>query len=203
MLVRNEIIEKVSTRALPVQVVRHCIPEPAGVLVTKATSSDQQSHGNRDSQDHGKGKGESLYDNLTGKLCKDVGQVRGDDLYEENVEGCRPVRTDFYVFLQKLSSGNVWKCVRTAGTHKAVMNLGNVDGVPVESCCELGEEGSNLGGVEVQEQQGAGEEENDLPHGDKHVGEVSVFLLPLLDAPQLLDEAPRGAPVDKVLPPSG
>ena len=91
MLVRYEIVEKVSAGALPVQVVRHCIPEPTGVLVTKATSSDQQGHGNRDSQDYGKSKGESLYDNLAGKLCKDVGQVGGDDLYEEDINGSCPV----------------------------------------------------------------------------------------------------------------
>lgn len=190
MLIGNEIVEKISARTFPVQVVWNCIPEPAGVLVAKAASRDQEGDGDRDGQDDWEGKGESLNDNLASKLGKDVGKVGGDDLDEEDVEWGRAVRADFDVFLQKLRSRNIGQDVGSS-VGQAVMNLGDVDRVAVESRRELSEQGSDLGRVEVEEEEGAAEEENDLPGGDEGVGEVPVLLLTLFDAAQLADEAPR------------
>lgn len=190
MLIGNEIVEKISARTFPVQVVWNCIPEPAGVLVAKAASRDQEGDGDRDGQDDWEGKGESLNDNLASKLGEDVGKVGGDDLDEEDVEWGRAVRAYFDVFLQKLRSRNIGQDVGSS-VGQAVMNLGDVDRVAVESRRELGEQGSNLGRVKVEEEEGAAEEENDLPGGDEGVGEVPVLLLTLFDAAQLADEAPR------------
>ena len=60
VLVRNEIVEKISIRTLPVQIVRNGIPEPAGVLVAKAASGDQEGHSYGHSQDDGERKRETL-----------------------------------------------------------------------------------------------------------------------------------------------
>ena len=202
MLIGDEIVEEISAGTLPVQIVGNCIPEPAGVLVAKAASRDQEGDGDRDGQDDGKGEGESLNDDLARELGEDVGQVRGDDLYEEDVEGGCPVRPDFDVFLQQLSSGDVRQDVGTS-VGQAVVDLRDVDRVAVEGGRELAEQRSHLGGVEVEEEEGAAEEEDDLPEGDECVGEVAVLLLPLFDPAELADESPRGSPVDEVLPPSG
>ncbi len=70
------------------------------------------------------------------------------------------------------------------------MNLGNIDGMSVKGRRELSEERSNLGRVKVQEQQGAGEEEADLPERNEGVGEVTMLLLSFLDPSELLDETP-------------
>jgi hypothetical protein len=75
--------------------------------------------------------------------------------------------------------------------------------VSVEGGRELGEEGADAGRVEVEEEEGAAEEKDDLPGGDEGVGEVAALLLTLLDPAQLADEAPRRTAVDKVLPPAG
>ena len=55
----------------------------------------------------------------------------------------------------------------------------------------------------MQEEEGAAEEQNDLPDGDEGVGEVPAPLLSLLDPAQLPDEAPGRSAVDEVLPPPG
>ena len=54
----------------------------------------------------------------------------------------------------------------------------------------------------MQEQQGAGEEEADLPERDEGVGEVAMLLLTFLDPSELLNETPWRSAVNKVLPPS-
>lgn len=60
VLVRYEIIEKISTGTLPVEIVRYGIPEPAGVLVAKSTSGDQKGHSHGHSKDDGERERETL-----------------------------------------------------------------------------------------------------------------------------------------------
>jgi hypothetical protein len=60
VLIRNEIVEKISTGTLPVQIVRNGIPEPTGVLVAKAASGDQEGNSHGHSQDDGERKRETL-----------------------------------------------------------------------------------------------------------------------------------------------
>jgi len=59
------------------------------------------------------------------------------------------------MLLKKLSARDVGKNVCEASTAKAMMNLGDVNGMSAEGCRELSKERSNLGRVKVQEQQGA------------------------------------------------
>ncbi len=106
--------------------------------------------------------------------------------------------SDLDMLLKKLSARDVWKNVCEASTAKAVMNLGDVDGMSAEGCRKLSKERSNLGRVKVQEQQGAWEEEADLPDGDE-----AMLLLTFLDPSKLLDETPGWSSINKVLPPSG
>jgi len=61
MLVRYEVVEEVSAGTLPVQVVRHGIPEPTGVLVAKTAGGDEESDGHWDGQNDGEGERESLH----------------------------------------------------------------------------------------------------------------------------------------------
>ncbi len=60
MLVRYEIVEKISTGTLPVEIVRYGIPEPAGVLVAKSASGDQKGHCHGHSKNDGERERETL-----------------------------------------------------------------------------------------------------------------------------------------------
>jgi len=161
MLIRDEIVQEISTRAFPVQIIRHGIAEPAGVLVTKSASSDQESDGYGHGQDDREREGESLDDDFASELGEDVGKVRRDDLDEENVDWRGAVRTNFDVFLKELSSGDVRQ--NFSSSAKAVMDLGDVNWVPVKGGGELREEGADVSGVQVEEEEGAAEKEDDLP----------------------------------------
>lgn len=65
VLVRDEIVEEVALRALPVQVVGDGALEEAGVVVAEAAGGYQQGNGDGNGKVHREGKGESLAnDNL-------------------------------------------------------------------------------------------------------------------------------------------
>ena len=202
MLIRDEIVEEIATRTLPIQVIRQGIPEPTGILVSESASCDEEGNGHWNGQDDGERKREALDDNLARKLGEDVGKVGRNDLDEEDVDWRRAVGTNFDVLLKKLSSGDVRKHFSSSST-QAVVDLGDVDRVPIEGGRELAEERSNVSGVEVEEEERAAEEDDDLPEWDEGVSKVAVPLLTFLDPAQLSDESPRWSTIDKILPPAG
>ena len=65
VLVRDEIVEEVALRALPVQVVRDGALEEAGVVVAEAAGRDEEGDGHRDGEVHREGEGKSLENQLT------------------------------------------------------------------------------------------------------------------------------------------
>ena len=86
MLIRDEIVEEIATRTLPIQVIRQGIPEPTGILVSESASCDEEGNGHWNGQDDGERKREALDDNLARKLGEDVGKVGRNDLDEEEAE---------------------------------------------------------------------------------------------------------------------
>ena len=82
-----EVLEEVSPRAVPVEVVGETSLEDTGVAVPQPTGSDEEGHDDRGGEDHWESKAEPLDADLAGKLAGVVGKAGGGDLDEEHDEG--------------------------------------------------------------------------------------------------------------------
>ena len=79
----------------------------------------------------------------------------------------------------------------------------HVDGMRGKPVPEFSKNGGGFDSLEVQKEQGAGEEDDDLQGGDEPVGVISGLFQPILDPAQLLDDVNGRLSVHVVFPPAG
>ena len=136
---------------------------------------------------------------LAGEFAKDIGQVGGEDLNEEHVEGGLVPGQDLHNLLQLVRPGQVGQ----DGIWPTVQNPRHIDLVDGKAVAKAREQRRNRRAVEVEKEQHGGEEQHHLPHRDEGVDKVAGALEAVLDLAELFDGGQWAAPVDIVLPPAG
>lgn len=158
--------------------------EETGVSVAQPTSSYQEGNRNGDGQVDGEGVGEALYHYFTGELSEDVGEVGGEDVDEEDVEGGVVAGGHDYV----VPGGDDLRDVRRGGASEGRFDFEDGYHVFAPAFGEVGEEELDLAFLDHYDEEDGEEEAEALPYGDEYVREVPRLLEAFLDFAQTFDE---------------